>query len=732
MRSGRAWPLPTALLVTLLGAGASAAAGAALHQAQHRTSAQAMDQRAVLTRLTVQAETRRYADTLAATAAAAGALDELTADAFAQITASLPELSLPGATSITFLVAATDIQIPRVQARWRTRGVPDLTLRTDGRGHGREHTFVIFNRPLQPGAQPAPGLEAGQVPELDRALQEARYTQHVTVSDTYHLLIDRHLPPERRQRSLVMVAPVHEPAGEGGAFIGWVAMGLRGQDFAAAALRHIAADRIDVLLSARQSDGRLVPVAAITAAGAQHPPHDLHRTAAIQVGQRSWQLRIAASSGALPGATSALPALAAAGGSALSLLLGALVFTLASGRAGARAQVEQATTALRAEHAALRSARDELAAHEAYLTQVLDTIEVTVVTCDAEGTIVHLNEVARAALPSFPPRTATELARHLPLLRTDATPLPVEQSPLMRALDGHDVDNLEAAVLLPDGTRRILMLHARPLRHTGGRLIGAVVSSYDITELREHQAELQAFAGIVAHDLKRPLSTVAGFAELARDDLDGPLERRPEHDPVAALAAGQARYLDRILAGVAQMNHLIEDLLAYAAARNAELQPRRIDLNGLVGEIVGEHLAAVAADPAAPPPQVRIDPLPEVYADATLVRRLVDNLVGNAIKYTPPGQAARVEVTTWAAAEGRVGIQVADRGIGIPPDEHQAIFTSFHRAAEAAETYSGTGLGLAICQRIVQRHGGTITAADNPGGGARFTFTLPAVPATPE
>nr|WP_239320528.1 ATP-binding protein [Planomonospora parontospora] len=105
-----------------------------------------------------------------------------------------------------------------------------------------------------------------------------------------------------------------------------------------------------------------------------------------------------------------------------------------------------------------------------------------------------------------------------------------------------------------------------------------------------------------------------------------------------------------------------------------------------------------------------------------MIRQLLTNLIGNAIKYTPPGHAAHVDITGTRTGDGRVCVEIADRGIGIPPGEHQAIFAGFHRAATG---YTGTGLGLAICQRIVERHGGTITATDNPGGGARFTFTLP-------
>ncbi|WP_426508257.1 ATP-binding protein [Dactylosporangium sp. McL0621] len=105
-------------------------------------------------------------------------------------------------------------------------------------------------------------------------------------------------------------------------------------------------------------------------------------------------------------------------------------------------------------------------------------------------------------------------------------------------------------------------------------------------------------------------------------------------------------------------------------------------------------------------------------------RAAADNLVGNAVKYTAPGTVPRIAITSAIDEERLVRVEIADNGIGIPPGQHDAIFTNFHRAHRAAG-YAGTGLGLAICKRIVERHGGTIGATDNPGGGSRFTFTLP-------
>jgi signal transduction histidine kinase len=108
-------------------------------------------------------------------------------------------------------------------------------------------------------------------------------------------------------------------------------------------------------------------------------------------------------------------------------------------------------------------------------------------------------------------------------------------------------------------------------------------------------------------------------------------------------------------------------------------------------------------------------PLPEVRADPELLHHVIDNLVGNALKYTRAGIAAQVEVSAHLLPGDTVRIEVADHGIGIPEADRPKIFDAFHRCANSGG-YQGTGLGLAICRRIVERHGGRIGVEENPGG----------------
>ena len=254
-----------------------------------------------------------------------------------------------------------------------------------------------------------------------------------------------------------------------------------------------------------------------------------------------------------------------------------------------------------------------------------------------------------------------------------------------------------------------------------------------IGQLRDREADLKAFAGVVAHDLKSPLATIVGYAEVLDDGL------ATGGDPAALRPT-----TTRVLAGAERMRRLIDDLLAYATARDGRLDLQPVDLDQLVAHVVAERTADLRATTARSPagttsasaqfPDIYTGPLPVVWADPAMIRQLMDNLIGNALKYTLPGQPAHIDISAHhrAGDSGQARIVIADRGIGIPAAEQPHVFTSFHRAAAHSRDYTGTGLGLAICQRIIDRHGGHIGVSDNPGGGTQIWFTLPTTdPATP-
>jgi signal transduction histidine kinase len=239
--------------------------------------------------------------------------------------------------------------------------------------------------------------------------------------------------------------------------------------------------------------------------------------------------------------------------------------------------------------------------------------------------------------------------------------------------------------------------------------------------LREREAEVTAFAGMVAHDLKAPLRAVSGYTVMLRGDLI---------DAVGDLDAPALDKMDRILAATERMRRLVDDQLAFATARERILTLQPVDLEAMIAEIVTDLRPSSPASVESPA-VVNVGPLPAVRADPVMCRQLLENLIGNALKYVQPGRAARVQVSAGAGCllpVEMVHVEIADQGIGIPPGQHEKLFTAFYRAHPE---FPGTGLGLAICQRVVDRHGGTIEVTDNPGGGSVFHFTLPAASVLP-
>jgi signal transduction histidine kinase len=225
-------------------------------------------------------------------------------------------------------------------------------------------------------------------------------------------------------------------------------------------------------------------------------------------------------------------------------------------------------------------------------------------------------------------------------------------------------------------------------------------------QLRQRESELVGFAGVIAHDLRSPLARITGYADFLRE------EAAPRLEPV------HRDFLDRLYGGAERMRSLIDDLLDYATADNRDLATTSVDLRELVDDVLAERVGDSVE------PTVVIDRLPAVEGDPTLLRQVLDNLIGNALKYTKYGDDPYVRIAGVDRGTGEWRIDVVDHGIGIPEEQRETVFGAFNRA-DGSAGYPGTGLGLAIVQRIVERHGGTVGVAENPGGGSRFWFTVP-------
>ncbi len=281
-----------------------------------------------------------------------------------------------------------------------------------------------------------------------------------------------------------------------------------------------------------------------------------------------------------------------------------------------------------------------------------------------------------------------------------------DQRPSVRALSGEPVQDAELKVVRPDGSERIVSVFAIPLPHDAVRdRARALVLFRDISAEHARRKELAAFAGVVAHDLRNPLAAIDGWTEMLADELD-----LGELDPELA-----RQFVSRVQSSSKRMHGLIGDLLDHAISAQRELQVARVDIAALAREV------AAARDAEA---HVRVGPVPPVLADPVLLRQVIDNLIGNALKYVAPGVVPEITVR-GGCSDGSVTVEVADNGIGIPPGEQQRVFDEFHRAHH--RDYEGSGLGLSIVRRIISRHDGTIRVRANPAGqGSVFEFTLPA------
>jgi len=225
-------------------------------------------------------------------------------------------------------------------------------------------------------------------------------------------------------------------------------------------------------------------------------------------------------------------------------------------------------------------------------------------------------------------------------------------------------------------------------------------------DLERSNRELDEFASIASHDLSAPLLTVSGFLTLLEERHAGRLD--PEAREFIAYAVG----------GTQRMQTLIADLLEYSRVGRAGLPAEDVDLVAVVRQTVAV-LRGPIEDAGA---EIVVDPLPIVHGHAHELGRLLQNLIGNALKYSGDVRPV-VHVGARETDEGWE-VSVVDNGIGVASADREQIFKMFHRRA-TGRGVDGTGIGLAICERIVTRHGGRIWVDAAPGGGSAFRFTLP-------
>jgi len=273
----------------------------------------------------------------------------------------------------------------------------------------------------------------------------------------------------------------------------------------------------------------------------------------------------------------------------------------------------------------------------------------------------------------------------------------------------------------PEGRLRYIATSGEPIFDAAGRFRGYRGVGRDVTarrtaedalraahdELSRSNAELEQFAYVASHDLQEPLRMIASYTQLLGKRYGDKLQ------------GDATEFMGYIVDGAARMKQLIEDLLAYSRVGTRGRDFRPMSLDAALKRALANLRAALEESSAA----VTSDPLPEVVADESQIVQLLQNLIGNAIKFRGT-DAPRVHVSCVSHGE-ELEISVRDNGIGIEPQYFERIFMVFQRLHDKGQ-YPGTGIGLAICKKVIDRHGGRIwVSSGGTGGGSTFHFTLP-------
>ncbi|EFK08661.1 CheR methyltransferase, SAM binding domain protein [delta proteobacterium NaphS2] len=306
---------------------------------------------------------------------------------------------------------------------------------------------------------------------------------------------------------------------------------------------------------------------------------------------------------------------------------------------------------------------------------------------------------------------------------------PADRDRVKAALDQHAEGewHVEYRIEPENGILRWIDDRGFPVRDEKGNLRFMVGTATDISELKKVEAELKQknealrdFSYVASHDLREPLRKVVSFTDILREDY------------AEALDEGGQDIFGRIINATQRMQDLLSALLQYSSIGWNPEKAKPVELNKVLGEALKNLSVQIEQTHA----QIDSESLPTVEGDETLLTQLFQNLLNNSLKFSREGHSPKVRITAKrvimnaafpsSQEKGAAGIriQVKDNGIGFEPELVETVFKPFQRL-HGRSAYPGTGMGLAICQRIVERHGGLMSAKSQPGKGSIFEVVLP-------
>jgi signal transduction histidine kinase len=283
------------------------------------------------------------------------------------------------------------------------------------------------------------------------------------------------------------------------------------------------------------------------------------------------------------------------------------------------------------------------------------------------------------------------------------------EMPSLRAANGEEFDDIRMWVGADPVTRRACSVSARSVHDADGNFVGAALGYNDVTDFLRSMGVKDDFVAMVSHEFRTPLTSIHGYVSLLLDEEE---RLRPD----------DAHYLKVVARNTERLHRLVTDLLSSAQHDGRPMELERVPTN--VCEIV--RAAVESARPAAEDKGLSLSvDMPtylRIMVDPQRFAQVVDNLVSNAVKYTPAGGSVSV---TLSGHDDHVELAVADTGIGIAPGDQDRLFTRFFRARDAEErSIPGVGLGLSITKKIVETHGGRIEVESSESG-STFRVWMP-------
>lgn len=361
----------------------------------------------------------------------------------------------------------------------------------------------------------------------------------------------------------------------------------------------------------------------------------------------------------------------------------------------------------------LRSANAELERERQVLQAIFETVGVGLLLIGQNGRYERTNLLHQRFMKiAFPEGHGGEAGQLGEVYHLDGkAPLSKGEMPSHRAVNGEEFDDYTFWAGADPSTRTAFSTSARQVLSASGENLGAALAYQDVTDLVRAMQVKDDFVASVSHELRTPLTSVLGYLEI--------LEDRPDLPPEVTAQLGVARR------NAARLLSLVSDLLHVGQSSAGSLRLHRADVDLAV--LVREAVEAAGASAAASQVSLAIiaPSCLVVSLDEHRLRQVLDNLIGNAVKYTEPGGSVTVALRRL---EDVVELEVSDTGIGIAPDETQQVFERFVRGDAALDRHiPGTGLGLGIVSSIVAAHDGEVSLESTLGQGSTFVVTLPSV-----